>query len=109
MYTLVPVGTFEAQARKLLGDDAFDGMLELLAKSPEAGAVIQGTGGLRKIRIARGSGGKSGGTRVIYYYHNESEPILLLLIYAKADRENITARQKKKLKTLVDVIGGELR
>lgn len=104
MQTLVPIGTFEEQARKLLDDGEFDGMLELLAKRPKAGRVIQGTGGLRKVRIARQGGGKSGGTRVIYYFHNEHKPILLLLIYAKAKQDNLTARQKAQLKKYVDVV-----
>ncbi len=104
MQTLVPIGTFEEQARKLLDASEFDSMLELLAKRPKAGRIIQGTGGLRKVRIARKGGGKSGGTRVIYYYHNEHKPILLLLIYAKAKQDNLTARQKAQLKKYVDVV-----
>jgi len=68
----------------MLGKIGFDDMLEFLAR---AGRVIQGTGGLRKVRIARPGKGKSGGARVIYYYHNEDKPILLLLIYAKADQD----------------------
>lgn len=104
MQTLVPIGTFEDRARKLLGKTGFDDMLEFLAKRPKAGRVIQGTGGLRKVRIARPGGGKSGGTRVIYYYHNENNPILLLLIYAKADQENLTDAQKAQLKKHVDAI-----
>lgn len=107
MQTLVPIGTFEQQARKLLGDGEFDGMLELLAKSPKGGRIIKDTGGLRKVRIARKGSGKSGGARVIYYYHNESKPMLLLLIYAKADQENLTAKQKKLLKKLVENIINE--
>ncbi len=104
MQTLVPIGTFEDRARRLLGKVGFDDMLEFLAKRPKAGRVIQGTGGLRKVRIARPGTGKSGGTRVIYYYHNENKPILLLLIYAKADQENMTAAQKAQLKKHVDAI-----
>ena len=56
------------------------------------------------MRVARPGRGKSGGTRVIYYYHNEDKPILLVQIYAKADQENLTAKQKKVLKKLVDEI-----
>ena len=104
MQTLVPVGTFEERARELLSEGEFDGMLDLLARRPKAGRVIQGTGGLRKVRIARKGRGKSAGTRVIYYYHNEDKPILLVQIYAKADQENLTAKQKKVLKKLVDEI-----
>lgn len=104
MQTLVPIGTFEAKARKLLGADGFEDMLEVLAKAPKKGGVIQGTGGLRKVRIARPGRGKSGGTRVVYYYHNKNKPILLLLIYAKAKQENLTAAQKALLKKHVDAI-----
>ena len=107
MQTLVPIGTFEDKARKLLGKAGFDDMLEFLARRPKAGRVIQGTGGLRKVRIARPGKGKSGGTRVIYYYHNDKKPILLLLIYAKADQENMTDVQKAQLKKYVDAIIGE--
>ena len=102
MQTLVPVGTFETKARKLLGNNGFENMLESLAKRPKAGRIISGTGGLRKVRIARLSQGKRGGVRVIYYYHNESKPILLLLIYAKADQENMSAAQKAQLKKYTD-------
>ncbi len=104
MQTLLPIGTFEDKARGLLGDAGFDDMLEFLARRPKAGPIIAGTGGLRKVRVARPGRGKSAGTRVIYYYHNENKPILLLLIYAKADQDNLTAEQKAKLKKHVDVI-----
>ena len=53
MQTLVPIGTFEEKARKLLGKAGFDDMLEFLARRPKAGTVIRGTGGLRKVRFAR--------------------------------------------------------
>lgn len=104
MQTLVPIGTFEDKACKLLGKAGFDDMLEFLARRQKAGRVIEGTGGLRKVRIARPGRGKSGGARVIYYYHNEDKPILLLLIYAKADQENLTGAQKASLKKHVDAI-----
>lgn len=104
MQTLVPIGTFEAKARKLLGNVDFDTMLEFLARRPKAGRIIQGTGGLRKMRYARPGKGKSGGTRVIYYYHNDTKPILLLLIYAKADQDNFTVAQKALLKKYVAAI-----
>ncbi len=104
MQTLVPIGTFENKARGLLGNKGFEAMLELLARRPRAGRLIQGTGGLRKVRIARPGHGKSGSTRVIYYYHNAHKPILLLLIYAKASQENLTSGQKTRLKKYVNEI-----
>lgn len=104
MQTLVPIGTFENKARRLLGDAGFDDLLEFLARRPKSGRIIQGTRGLRKVRFARPGRGKSGGTRVIYYYHSKNKPILLLLIYAKADQENPTNAQKAQLRRHVDVI-----
>jgi len=107
MQTLVPIGTFEDRTRALLGDLGFDQMLEFLAERPKVGRIIQGTGGLRKVRIARPGSGKSGGTRVIYYYHSDQKPHLLLLIYAKAQQDNLTNVQKAKLKKYVDTIINE--
>jgi len=104
MQALVPIGTFEGKARGLLGDAGFDELLESLARRPKSGRIIAGTGGLRKVRVARPGRGKSAGTRVIYYYHNENKPILLLLIYAKADQDNLTDAQKEQLKKHVGVI-----
>lgn len=108
MQTLVPIGTFEDKARKLLGKADFNDLLELLARRPKGGRIIQGTGGLRKVRFARPGKGKSGGTRVIYYYHDDSKPILLLLIYSKADQENLTDTQKLRLKKHVNAIFDEV-
>ena len=104
MQTLVPIGTFEEKARKLLGKAGFDDLLEFLARRPKAGRIIQGTGGLRKLRFARPGKGKSGGSRVIYYYHDDTKPILLLLIYAKADQDNLTNAQKAQLKKHVNIV-----
>jgi len=109
MQTLVPIGSFETKARELLGDSGFEEMLEFLGRRPRAGVVIQGTGGLRKVRVARPGRGKSGGARVIYYYHAPDKPLLLLLIYAKASQENLTAAQKARLGHLVDEIIMEFR
>lgn len=69
--------------------------------NPEAGKVISGGGGARKIRLAVGSRGKSGGGRVIYYYKKNADEIYFLIAYAKSSADNLT---KKQLNTLVDLI-----
>lgn len=104
MQTLVPIGSFEVRARKLLGEAGFERLLEHLAKQPGCGELIRGSGGLRKARIARPGRGKSGGARVIYYYRDDQTPILLLLIYAKAEQGNLTAGQTARLRGLVEEI-----
>jgi hypothetical protein len=57
--------------------------------------VVPGTGGVRKLRWALPGRGKSGGARVIYYYHNESIPLYALDIYAKNQKTNLFAAEKK--------------
>ena len=104
MQTLVPIGTFEGKARRLLGKAGFDDMLEFLAKRPKAGRIIQGTGGLRKVRMARAGTGKSGGTRVIYYYHNEAIPLFLLNIFGKNEKSNLSKSERNALNKLTTIL-----
>ncbi len=74
-----------------------------LAQFPEAGDIIPGSGGIRKVRWARSGRGKRGGIRVIYYVQVSGELIWLLTIYAKSSKENIPAHILKALKEeLVD-------
>ncbi len=72
-----------------------DGIKKMIRDDPEAGDLIPGTGGLRKIRYATQGKGKSGGYRIIYYFYNESVPIYLFTIYSKSAADNISAQEKK--------------
>ncbi len=78
----------------------------LLVK-PESGAVIQGTGGLRKIRITTGVKGKRGGARVIYVDFVIKEQIYLLLVYGKNEQSALTPSQKKAVSEFVKRIKEE--
>lgn len=62
-----------------------------LSANPEAGDVVPGTGGVRKVRWSRGRRGKRGGVRVIYYNQLAAARVWLLLIYSKSARENLPA------------------
>lgn len=68
-----------------------------LAASPDAGDVISGSGGCRKIRWSRPGAGKRGGVRVIYTARLESDVLVLLVIYAKSAKENIPAHLLKQI------------
>ena len=73
-------------------------------KDPEAGDVIKGTGGLRKVRVAsvkRGKG-KRGGSRVIYYWYLEGKQFWLFTIYGKDEMSDLTAEQKRILKVVLE-------
>ena len=71
------------------------------------GEVIEGTGGARKMRIALGGRGKSGGARVIYVDVLEREHLYLLFAYPKNVQENLTAEQKKMLRKITEEIRKE--
>lgn len=91
-----------AKNLSLLGDD--DEYLDLqlhLMEHPESGAVIPGSGGLRKLRWAGSGRGKRGGLRLIYYYVTAEGQILLLHLYAKNDMEDLDAQMTRQLKQLV--------
>ena len=84
----------------LLPDQQYRELQATLLFRPDAGAVIKGGGGLRKIRWAPVGSGKRGGLRVIYY-HDEPDRIYMLFAYRKNQQENLTPEQLKVLKMLV--------
>ena len=94
---------FTRQIIALVDDDDYAELQRELANNPEAGDVIAGTGGLRKIRMAAKGHGKRGGARVIYYYFSCASQIALLLAYAKNEAENLTTAQKKALKLVIEL------
>jgi len=73
-----------------------------IAENSEAGDVIKGTGGLRKVRWSRPGMGKRGGARVIYFNRNERGDLVLLVVYVKAKFDNIPAADLLKLKEAID-------
>jgi hypothetical protein len=89
---------FTAKALRLLGDEQIFELQLYLIRQPDAGDVIPGSGGCRKLRWAAKGHGKRGGARVIYYWITEDHRILLLDLYAKNEAENLTADQLKALK-----------
>ncbi len=91
------------EKKKILNDD-FEDFKKELSGNPEKGDLIQGTGGVRKIRLKSSSGGKSGGFRICYYYFLRNERIFLILIYPKNVQENLTAQEKTFLKEVTNEI-----
>lgn len=76
----------------------------MVAANPECGDLISGTGGFRKVRVARPGMGKRGGARVIYIFRNESFPVFLITAYAKNEKENLTKRERNELAKRADEI-----
>jgi hypothetical protein len=87
-----------------LTDDEYSDLQLYLANNPEAGDVIQGTGGFRKLRWAdpRRGQGKRGGVRVVYYYFDQDQRIWFLTMYGKNEASDLIAKEKRLLKAAVD-------
>jgi hypothetical protein len=89
---------------KYLGDDAYIELQLYLASNPEAGDIIQGTGGFRKLRWSdpRRGQGKRGGLRVVYYYFDQDQQIWFLTMYGKNEAADLSAKERQLLKAAVD-------
>ena len=89
---------FTKRIQEYLTDEDYSCLQRMLAENPAAGAIIKGSGGLRKIRWAGSGRGKRGGLRVIYYWWVPNDRITLLLAYPKNEQDDLTAKQLKLLK-----------
>lgn len=98
MEAVIITNKFKKTVKKLFNEQDLDDLINYLQLNPEAGDIIQGTGGVRKLRWAnpRNNKGKSSGLRVLYYYL-EGTLILLLSVYSKSDIENINDAQRNEL------------
>lgn len=92
---------YDRRARKLLTSDERKAAELQIAIDPTAWPVIQGTGGARKARVARGGKGKSGGARVIYCFWPTDRLLYLIDIYAKSDKEDLTDDDKKAIRDFI--------
>jgi len=104
LMTVAETPSFIRQAAKLWTEDYKHAFVDFIAANPDAGDLIPDSGGLRKVRWGRPGIGKRGGVRVIYFYHDDTMPLYLLLIYAKAERENWTAAEKQRAQGLTETL-----
>lgn len=93
---------FTRQVLELLSDEEYAEFQQFLMEHPEAGDVIEGTGGLRKVRWKQGGKGKRGGVRVIYYFVDEADQLRMLLMYRKGLQDDLTPDQRRQLKSIKD-------
>jgi len=92
-----------------LSESERDALINFLAFAPLRGDLLVGTGGIRKVRFARGGRGKSGGVRVIYYFYTAEKPIYLLEIFGKNEKANLTAAQRNPLAQVAAEIKQQLQ
>lgn len=97
MQTVVELPEFLRKSEKLLTASQRLSIINYLAEHPSSGDIMQGTGGIRKLRWSAHGKGKSGGVRVIYYYHNESIPLFLLTVFGKGEKANLSKGERNDL------------
>jgi hypothetical protein len=98
VFSFIELPSFNAVRDKYLDDDEFAEFQWYLAGQPDAGDVIPGSGGSRKVRWALAGRGKRGGARVIYFLLLASGQIVLVTMYGKNVRENVDPALLKRLK-----------
>ena len=97
----VETPVFTAAIRRHLLDEQYRQLQIALMLRPEQGPVIQGSGGLRKVRWATTSAGKRGGLRVIYYWAPGDEAFYMVYAYTKSEQGDLTPAQTRQLRRVV--------
>ena len=104
--TVLQLPKFKAEATEVIGADGIEAVAVYLIDHPNAGDVIPGAGGARKLRWAARGKGKRGGARIIYLYVVIAARIYLLRCYAKNVRTDLTAEEKKELRQIAAHLKG---
>ena len=106
--TFIEVPLFTRRWKEIgLNDDDLRALQIMLLKDPQSGPVIEGTGGIRKVRFALENRGKSGSVRVCYTDFEEYEVNYLITAFTKSDQENLTNEEKNVLKKMVKALKDE--
>lgn len=93
---------FTKYLQDYLNDDEYRELQNFLIEQPEAGKLIQGAGGLRKLRWSMDNKGKQGGIRIIYYWQIPEDQIYLFALYAKNEISDLSHDEKKLLKKMLE-------
>jgi hypothetical protein len=104
MMTVAEMPEYIRRAETLLSEAERRAIVDCLAAHPKAGDLMEGTGGVRKLRWGRGGRGKSGGVRIIYYFHSEAMPVYLLTLFAKNEKANLSRAERNAVAALVDTL-----
>ena len=102
MQTFVETKLFTGLLDRYLTDDQYAALQQALIDQPDAGDLVRGSGGVRKIRWGLDGRGKRGGVRVIYYVKARRDEIWMLTLYAKNEEQSIPAHILKKIKEEID-------
>ena len=102
--TVVETPEFLSATRRLLTEKERAVLVDYMAHNPADGDVIQGTGGVRKLRWGLEGRGRRGGARVIYFYHSADIPLFALTAYAKNERANLSRKDRNDFRQLTKLL-----
>lgn len=102
LLTIYETPTFVAEAAKIWSAEERLAFFAWIAREPEAGVVVPGSGGCRKVRWSRPGMGKQGGARVIYFARLEAGELCMLLVYPKAAKDNIPGHILKAIQMEIE-------
>jgi len=97
VFTFIESSIFERILPLYLDDNEYSELQQHMIQNPEAGEVVSGSGGVRKMRWGRPGTGKRGGLRVIYYVQYQPNEFWMLTVYAKAKHDNVPSHILKQL------------
>ena len=110
MQTVIETESYLRAARDAkMAEDEMKAAVDLIAGEPEAGDVMQGTGGVRKARLAGRGKGKSGGYRVVWYFGGNDIPVFLLTVFGKGEKANLTQGERNALRALTATLRNSLK
>jgi hypothetical protein len=102
LLTVIETPTFLKDVKRAgLDENEHRDLINFLAENPTAGVVMEGTGGVRKVRFAGEGAGKSGGYRVVYYYHDMNIPIFAMALFAKNEKANLSPAERNELRSIM--------
>ena len=107
--TVVEMPEFLSMTPRLMTDDERNALVDFLACNPTAGDLVPETGGLRKLRWALEGRGKRGGARVIHFFHSPRMPLFIITAYAKNEREDISAADRKRYRAFAKLVSDQYR
>ncbi len=103
---IIETSLFTKKITALLSDEEYRILQKDLLAMPGSGSIIQGSGGIRKIRCGGSGRGKRGGVRVIYYWATNLDQIFMLYAYAKNESDDLT---KDQLSALREIVASEFK
>jgi hypothetical protein len=105
MHSVIETPSYLAAAKEEKVSEAeLAAIIDYIAANPDAGVIMAGTGGARKLRFAGRGKGKSGGYRIITFYAAEDIPVFLLDIYSKDTQANLSKAEQNELKQILAVL-----